>query len=149
MKKGTKGQRGKGAKVVNMNREGEIQCPLCFKFFNIVGKESLTGTVECVYCGQTIGFDHSSLELAYTIAAWSTPESFKIEDVIIKRVQWHLDVPVCRILAGLKIHIAALGLKERMWLFYLLGCETADELANIMWQLIRLQKKHKRSLKAA
>lgn len=66
---------------------------------------------------------------------------------IIKRVQWHLDVPVCRILAGVKNHIAALSLKERMWLFCHIGGDTPDELALIMWELIRLRAKHKRPLK--
>ena len=66
---------------------------------------------------------------------------------IIKRVQWHLAVPVCSILAGIKAHVAAISMKERFWLFYHLGCETAEELALIMRELIRLRAKHKRPLK--
>lgn len=53
------------------------------------------------------------------------------EDVI-KRVQWHLDIPVCRILAGLKIHIVTISFKERLRLFYWLGCESAEELIDLM-----------------
>lgn len=65
----------------------------------------------------------------------------------IKRVKWHLDIPVCSILAGIKAHVAAISMKERFWLFYHLGCETAEDLVLIMWQLIRLRRKHKRRLK--
>jgi len=151
MKKGTKGQRGKGAKVVNMSCEGEIQCPICYASFTVpYGQAYTAGVMDCPLCHKKIEIDTDTAEIGNAIINGRAVFNRTIKDVdVIKRVQWHLDVPVCRILAGIKTHIAALGLKERFWLFYQLGGESADELVNIMWQLIRLQRKHKRSLKAA
>jgi len=68
---------------------------------------------------------------------------------IIKRVQWHLGVPACKILEGVKNHVAAISYNERWFLFYWLGCKSAEELVALMWALIRLRRKHKRSSKAA
>jgi len=62
---------------------------------------------------------------------------------VIKRVQWHLDIPVCGILEGVRTHIAAISYNERWLLFYWLDCKSAEELVKLMWALIRLRRKHK------
>lgn len=138
--------------VVNMSCEGEVQCPLCNEFFSLslfMPQDCTSDFFECPSCLQTIGVEKDTIQLSKEIATRRKGETNVIEDInVIKRVQWHLDVPVCRILSGIKAHVAALSLKERMWLFYQLGGETEDELALIMRELIRLRRKHKRPLKA-
>ena len=57
------------------------------------------------------------------------------------RVEWHLDVPACRTLRGLKIHIDTIGLREAWWLCYQCNCDSLKQLVAVMWQLIRLRRK--------
>ena len=136
--------------VVNMVCDGEVQCPLCYASFSMPGGQDYkAGIMDCPWCHKKIEIDPNTADIGNAIINGRAVSNRTLEGVnVIKRVQWHLDVPVCRILAGIKNHIAALGLRERMWLSYHLGCETAEELALIMWGLIRLRAKHKRRLKA-
>ena len=53
------------------------------------------------------------------------------------RLMWHLTVPVCRTLYGLKIHIATISLCERWQLCYLFGVNEAPELVRILWNMIK------------
>lgn len=66
---------------------------------------------------------------------------YKSESSADERVAWHLTVPVCRILRGLKTHLSLLSLKERGRLCYLFRCETVKQLERVMWELIKLRKK--------
>jgi len=66
---------------------------------------------------------------------------YKSESSADERVAWHLTVPACRILTGLKTHISLLGLKERWYLCNVFRCETARQLERIMWELVKLRKK--------
>ena len=57
-----------------------------------------------------------------------------------KQILWHLSVPVCRTLSGIKIHIATISLRERWDLCYILGCSSAESLVKRMWGIIRDKK---------
>ena len=57
-----------------------------------------------------------------------------------ERVQWHLDVPVCRILRGLKIHLTFVSLGERWRLCWYFDVETTEALAKQMWARIKGRK---------
>ena len=146
MKTETKMQRCKGAKksipkVVNMSCKGGVQCPICYALFGPTeGKTYTAGITNCPWCNKRIEIDWATADYGNAIISG--------RDVnVIRRVQWHLDVPVCRILSGIRAHVAALSMKERFWLYYHLGCETTEELVLIMRELIRLRRKHKRPLK--
>ena len=132
-----------------MSCEGEIQCPICYALFRPPEGETYTaGTTNCPWCNKKIEIDWATADCGNAIMSGRAVSKSTLDDVgVIRRVQWHLDVPVCGILSGIRAHIAALSLKERMWLFYQLGAETAEELAEIMRELIRLRSKHKRRLK--
>jgi len=58
-----------------------------------------------------------------------------------ERVQWHLDVPVCRILRGLKTHLAVIGLGERWRLCLYFGVDSAEKLVKQMWARIKDRKR--------
>ena len=134
-----------------MSCEGEVQCPLCYALFAMPdGQVYKAGIMECPWCHEKIEICRDTAEVGNAIiVGWPISLQKPLDNVsIIKRVQWHLDIPVCRILAGIKAHVAAINIAERFWLFYHLGCETAEDLVRIMWELIRLRRKHKRPLKA-
>jgi len=137
--------------VVNMSCEGQIQCPLCNELFSLklfLPEECISDSFECPACLQMISIDKNTVQVGNAIANRRGFEKQINEDVnIIKRVQWHLDVPVCRILAGIKIHLTTISIKELFFLYWNLGGESIDDLALIIWQLIRLRRKHKRPLK--
>jgi len=68
----------------------------------------------------------------------------------IERVDWHLDVPVCEMLSGLKIHLACCGMAERWHLCFILRCTTTEQLCKEMWARIKARKKdHKKAHKKA
>ena len=137
--------------VANMSCEGQVQCPLCYGLFTMPdGQDYRAGIMECPWCHKKIDIGRDTAEMGNAIIAGRAISTKTLDHVsIIKRVQWHLDVPVCSILAGIKAHVAAISINERFWLFYHLGCETAEDLVRIIWELIRLRRKHKRSLNAA
>jgi hypothetical protein len=54
-----------------------------------------------------------------------------------ERIIWHLSVPVCEIMSGVRTHIRHLGLCEVWKLCYALRCRTPDELPAVMWKLIK------------
>jgi len=58
------------------------------------------------------------------------------------RIQWHLDVPVCRILIGLKIHLATIGICEIWQLCWHLKCQSIEELTKKMWAMIKAKRKN-------
>ena len=58
-----------------------------------------------------------------------------------KRIEWHLDVPVCRILRGLKIHLSVINLSELWRLCYWLNCDSAESLCKTMWAMIKGRKR--------
>ena len=58
-----------------------------------------------------------------------------------ERVQWHLEVPVCRILRGLKTHLAVINLGERWRLCWYFGVETTEVLVKQMWARIKDRKR--------
>jgi hypothetical protein len=58
-----------------------------------------------------------------------------------ERVQWHLDVPVCRILRGLKTHLAVISLSERWRLCWYFGVDSAEALVRQMWARIKSGKR--------
>ena len=136
--------------VANMSCKGEIQCPLCYSLFTMPGGQDYrAGIMECPWCHKKIEICKDTAEVGNAIIAGRVISKHAIDDVkVIRRIQWHLDIPVCSILAGIKAHVAAISIAERFWLFYQLGCETAEDLVLIMRQLIRLRTKHKRRLKA-
>jgi len=53
------------------------------------------------------------------------------------RIKWHLNVPVCRTLGGLKIHLAAISLAERWKLIYAFGAGDLKRLIKKMWATIK------------
>ena len=135
--------------VVNMACNGDVQCPVCDVFFNLYCLVAINWDGKCPNCRSEIEIDQDAIELSCAIRSRLNKEQKQLEGMILRRVQWHLDVPVCRILSGIRAHVAALGLKERMWLFYQLGADTAEELVEIMRELTKLRCKHKRRLKTA
>ena len=54
-----------------------------------------------------------------------------------ERVKWHLSIPVCRTLSGLRIHLRHTGLYERQWLCWYFMCDSMDELERRMWKAIK------------
>jgi len=132
-----------------MSCDGDVQCPVCYALFRPPeGKKYGAGTTNCPWCNKRIEIDWATADVGNAIISGRFRGNKSDDDAeIIKRVHWHLDLPVCRILSGIKAHIAACSLKERFWLYYHLGGETVDELALIMRELIRLRRKHKRRLK--
>lgn len=89
-----------------------------------------------------IGVDKDTVQMSDEI------ESKRRDIDVIKRIQYHLDTPVCRILSGIKTHLTTIGIKELSFLYWNLGGESIDELAEIIRGLIHLRRKHKRPLKA-
>jgi hypothetical protein len=61
------------------------------------------------------------------------------------RVEEHLAIPVCRTLAGLRIHIGKISLRELINLCYEQRCESIGELVDKMWKI----KKYSRGVKEA
>ena len=57
-----------------------------------------------------------------------------------ERIIWHLDVPVCRILSGLKIHLRTINMAEVWQMCYFFKCE-APELPSVMWNMIKKRKR--------
>lgn len=58
-----------------------------------------------------------------------------------ERIIWHLDVPVCRILSGLRTHLRIIGLTEMWKLCYALKCDTPEKLAAVMWDMIKKRQR--------
>jgi hypothetical protein len=58
-------------------------------------------------------------------------------DEIVERIKCHLEVPCCRTLTGLRIHLAAIGLAEMWQLCFWLKCRTPKALERKMWRLVR------------
>jgi hypothetical protein len=58
-------------------------------------------------------------------------------DEIVERIKWHLEVPCCRTLTGLRIHLAAIGLSEAWHLLWWLRCDSFEALERKMWRLVR------------
>lgn len=63
-----------------------------------------------------------------------------------ERIKWHLDVPVCRTLTGLRIHLGIISLGELNGLCFLLKCDSIAALTVKMWDTIKLKKLVKRPL---
>lgn len=63
-----------------------------------------------------------------------------------ERIDWHLDIPVCRTLRGLKEHLHQLfllNLRELLALQFIYNCDNNRTLARYMWADI---KDHKNSV---
>jgi len=58
-----------------------------------------------------------------------------MEQIADNKLEWHLDVPVCRTLRGLAIHLSLIGLGEVQRLCYELRCEGLIELTKQMWAM--------------
>jgi len=58
-----------------------------------------------------------------------------------ERIIWHLDVPVCRTLTGLRIHLKVIGLAELWHLCYALKCDSLEKLAAVMWDVIKKRQR--------
>jgi hypothetical protein len=58
-----------------------------------------------------------------------------------ERIMWHLDVPICRILHGLKIHLATISMNELWQLCYTMKCEVPAHLLDIMWDMIQKRQR--------
>lgn len=58
-----------------------------------------------------------------------------------ERIIWHLDVPVCRILSGLRIHLWAMDVQEMWQLCYAFKCDTPEKLLHVMWDMIKKRKR--------
>lgn len=50
-----------------------------------------------------------------------------------KRVQYHLDVPVCRLLSGIKRHIELIGMDDLSLLCQAMSC-SVGEVAEVMYR---------------
>jgi hypothetical protein len=59
-------------------------------------------------------------------------------------ILWHLDVPVCQILGGVREHIKAIGLKWAWQLCFALKCDGLDALTEKLWSMIKRRKRIKR-----
>jgi len=57
------------------------------------------------------------------------------------KLAWHLSVPMCRILSGLKTHVSMLGLEEQWRLMYYLKCDSVKMLVKKRWAMIKGGKK--------
>ena len=57
------------------------------------------------------------------------------------RLDWHLDVPVCRTLGGLVTHLSLIGLSEVQRLCYELRCDGLLELTKKMWAMEKGRRK--------
>jgi len=62
-------------------------------------------------------------------------------EVTKKRIQWHLDVPVCRTLRGLRTHLGFINMGELWQLAYHLECDSVESLTKKMWAMIKGRKK--------
>jgi len=99
------------------------RCPKCGRFY----KEE----VICNYCQDVM-----------VVSARKQPGQKILIDYLChsrvkERVKWHLEVPVCRILRGLKIHLATISLSERWQLCYYLKCSSVEGLCKTMWAMIK------------
>jgi len=56
---------------------------------------------------------------------------------IAERIKWHLSIPACQTLSGLRIHLVTIGLSERWKLMSWLRCDDAESLIKRMWRVIR------------
>ena len=66
-----------------------------------------------------------------------------------ERIAWHLDIPVCRVLMGVKAHIKAIGYLEAWRLCYTLRCDSLELLEKAMWIAIKKHRKDSRHGKDA
>lgn len=57
-----------------------------------------------------------------------------------ENIEWHLNIPICRVLCGLKTHLSVIGLKRSWQLCYQLQVSSLDELTNKMWAMIKAGK---------
>ena len=115
-----------------MTSDGDIQCPVCDIYFNLYPLIAINWDGKCPNCRSEIEVDQDTIELSCAIRCRLNREEQQKDGRILHRMQWHLDLPVCEILKGIKTHVAALSMKERFWLFYHLGCESAEDLVLIM-----------------
>lgn len=58
-----------------------------------------------------------------------------------ERILAHMDMPICVILKGLKIHIKAIGYVEAWRLCYALKCHSMEELEKTMWSIIQKRQR--------
>jgi len=54
-----------------------------------------------------------------------------------ERILWHLGVPACRVLRGLKIHLRTISLLELGALCYYFKVNSIDHLEKKMWSIIK------------
>ena len=64
---------------------------------------------------------------------------------VADRIIWHVKIPVCETLRGVKEHLKAIGMRDGNWLAYYLKCDL-DELHRRIWQLVKQRKGVKVSL---
>ena len=57
------------------------------------------------------------------------------------RLEWHLDVPVCRTLRGLATHLSLIGLGQVQQLSYELDCDGLMSLTKKMWAMEKGRRK--------
>lgn len=65
-----------------------------------------------------------------------------------ERVEWHLSIPVCRTLSGLRRHLTYTGLYERQRLCWYFMCDSMQELESRMWTAIKAEQENLKNLPA-
>ena len=63
-------------------------------------------------------------------------EAVVTEDEFDQRLSWHLSVPCCRILSGLKRHLSFISFGEKWLLCFHLRCEP-NSLHKVLWSRIK------------
>jgi len=56
-----------------------------------------------------------------------------------KLVEWHLDIPVCRILTGIKIHLRLISISDTQLLCRYFNC-SVTELTENFWAMMKRPK---------
>ena len=62
-------------------------------------------------------------------------------EITDKRIEWHLNDPVCATLTGLVAHLNCLPIPEIMALTQHFDCDSVVELGKILWGMVKNRRR--------